>query len=100
MLKCDMIIDSKDIKLGFQICYYLDELNYNQSYWQQITGRSSTDLIDNYLKTISQKDFLEGAKQKVLDTKSKYYTKEDENFKINISRVFFKCKVLFMFFTS
>lgn len=75
-------IDSKDIKLGFQICYYLDELNYNQSYWQQITGRSSTDLIDNYLKTISQKDFLEGAKQKVLDTKSKYYTKEDENFKI------------------
>ena len=75
-------IDSKDIKLGFQICYYLDELNYNQSYWQEITDRSSTNLIDNYLKTISQQDFLEGAKQKVLDTKSKYYTKEDENFRI------------------
>ena len=75
-------IDSKDIKLGYQICYYLDELNYNANYWQQKTNTPSTDLIDNYIKTISQQDFHNGATQKQLDINSKFYSKEEEVFRI------------------
>jgi hypothetical protein len=77
-------IDTKDIteQVSFNINYYLDEVKYDANYWKQKTQNSSTALIDNYLKTISEQDFLEGAKQKVLDTKSKYYTKEDEAFRI------------------
>ena len=47
----------------------------------------STELIDNYLKFISKQDFEEGAKQKQLDIKSKYYTKEDENFRIHQNKL-------------
>ena len=80
-------VDSKDIKLGYHICYYLDELNYNSNYWQNKTQFFSTELIDNYLKFISKQDFEEGAKQKQLDIKSKYYTKEDENFRIHQNKL-------------
>lgn len=76
-------IDSKEIKLGFQICYYLDEVNYNANYWQQKTNTSSTDLIDNYIKTISQQDFHNGATQKQLDINSKFYSKKEEKFRIH-----------------
>lgn len=86
VLKIDnsKIIDTQNIteQLTFNLNYYIDELKYDVNYWINKTQNSSTTLIDNYLKTISQQDFLEGAKQKVLDTKSKYYTKEDENFRI------------------
>ena len=73
-------IDSKDIKLGLHICYYLDELIYNVDYWQNKPQNYSTELIDNYLKTISNKDFEEGAKQKQIDTNSKHYTNEEKEF--------------------
>jgi hypothetical protein len=73
-------IDSKDINLGFQICYYLDELKYDANYWQNKHQNYSTELINNYLKTINNKDFEEGAKQKQIDTNSKYYTNEDKEF--------------------
>lgn len=75
-------VDSKDIKLGYHICYYLDELNYNSNYWQNKTQFFSTELIDNYLKFISKQDFEEGAKQKQLDLKSKYHTNELEKLRI------------------
>lgn len=73
-------IDSKDINLGYQICYYLDELKYDANYWQNKHQNYSTELINNYLKTINNKDFEEGAKQKQIDTNSKYYTNEDKEF--------------------
>jgi hypothetical protein len=77
-------IDTKDIteQLTFNLNYYLDEVKYNANYWQNKTQNSSTALIDNYLKTISEQDFQEGAKQKLLDINSKYYTKEHEDFRI------------------
>jgi hypothetical protein len=76
-------IDTKDIteQVSFNLNYYLDELKYNTNYWKQKVQTSSTELIDNYLKTISEQDFQEGAKQKLLDTNSKYYTKENESFR-------------------
>lgn len=78
-------IDTKDItdKVAFNLNYYLDELKYDTNYWKQKVQTSSTELIDNYLKTISEQDFQEGAKQKLLNTKSKYYTKEHENFRLH-----------------
>ena len=39
-------------------------------------------MIDNYLKTISEKDFENGANQKQLDLKSKYHTNELEKLRI------------------
>ena len=70
-------VDSKDIKHGFHVCFYLDELKYDANYWKNKTQISSTDtLIENYLKTISEQDFQEGAKQKQLDLRSKHYTSE------------------------
>jgi hypothetical protein len=77
-------IDTKDIteQVSFNLNYYLDEVKYDANYWQNKTQNSSTALIDNYLKTISEQDFKVGAKQKVLDTKSKYYKKWDEEFRI------------------
>ena len=79
------IIDTKDIteQLTFNLNYYLDEVKYEANYWRQKTKTSSTELIDNYLKILSEKDFEEGAKQKLLDIDSKYYTKEHENFRIH-----------------
>lgn len=78
-------IDTKDIteQLTFNLNYYLDEVKYDANYWKQKPQTSSTELIDNYLKTISEQDFQDGAKQKLLDTNSKYYTKEHENFRIH-----------------
>ena len=75
-------IDSKEINLGFYICYYLDEIKYNPQYWQNKSIINSTKLIDNYLKTISEKDFENGANQKQLDLKSKYHTNELEKLRI------------------
>ena len=77
-------IDAIDIteQVSFNLNYYLDEVKYDANYWKNKTQNYSTVLIDNYLKTISEQDFEKSAKQKVLDTKSKYYTKEDEAFRI------------------
>lgn len=77
-------IEIKDItdRVTFNLNYYLDELKYNSNYWKQKSLTSSTALIDNYLKILSEKDFIEGDKQKILDTKSKYYTNEHERFRI------------------
>ena len=69
-------------KLTFNFNFYLDELKYNPNYWKQKNTLPSTTLIDTYLKTITPQDFEEGAKQKLLDTKSKYYTSWHENFRI------------------
>ena len=68
-------IDTKDIteQVSFNLNYYLDEVKYDTNYWKQKVEYSSTELIDNYLKTLSEQDFQEGSKQKVLDNKSKYY---------------------------
>ena len=52
------------------------------NYWKQKSLTFSTVLIDNYLKILSEKDFIEGDKQKILDTKSKYYTNEHERFRV------------------
>ena len=60
----------------------MDEVKYDTNYWKQKVEYSSTKLIDNYLKTLSEQDFQEGAKQKVLDNKSKYYKKWNEEFRI------------------
>lgn len=77
-------VDSKVIKHGFHICFYLDELKYEANYWKNKTQISSTDtLIENYLKTISEQDFQEGAKQKQLDLSSKHYTSELEELRRN-----------------
>ena len=77
-------IEIKDItdRVTFNFNYYLDELKYDSNYWKQKSLTSSTALIDNYLKILSEKDFIEGDKQKILDTKSKYYTNEHERFRI------------------
>ncbi len=77
-------IDTENItkKIRFDSCYYLDEIKYDTNYWKQKVEYSSTELIDNYLKTLSEQDFQEGAKQKVLDNKSKYYKKWNEEFRI------------------
>ena len=77
-------IEIKDItdRVTFNLNYYLAELKYNSNYWKQKSLTSSTALIDNYLKILSEKDFIEGDKQKILDTKSKYYTNEHERFRI------------------
>lgn len=77
-------IDTENItkKIRFDSCYYLDEIKYDTNYWKQKVEYSSTELINNYLKTLSEQDFQEGAKQKVLDTKSKYYKKWNEEFRI------------------
>ncbi len=77
-------IDTKDIteKVAFNLNYYLDEVKYDANYWKQKSQNSSTELIDKYLKTLSEQDFQDGAKQKVLDINSKYYTKEHENFRV------------------
>jgi len=74
---------AKDIvkHLGFHLSYYVDTLKYDSNYWKQTTA-SSTELIDNYLNTLTKENFEEGSKQKVLDQKSKYYTKEDESFRV------------------
>ncbi|WP_396191913.1 carboxypeptidase-like regulatory domain-containing protein [Flavobacterium sp.] len=69
-------------KLTFNFNFYLDELKYNPNYWKQKNTLPSTPLIDNYLKSITPQDFEEGAKQKLLDTKSKYYTAWHENFRL------------------
>lgn len=76
-------LDSKVIKHGFHICYYLDELKYNTNYWKNKSLISTTTIIDNYLKTISEQDFLEGAKQKQLDLNSKYHTNELEELRLH-----------------
>lgn len=68
-------------KLTFNFNYFLDELKYDPKYWQRKTKSSSTDLIDNYLKTLTPQDFEKGAKQNLLDTKSKYYTSWHEEFR-------------------
>ena len=69
-------------KLTYNFNYYLDELKYNSNYWKQKNTLPSTTLIDNYLKTITPQDFEEGAKQKLLDKTSKYFTKELEEVRI------------------
>lgn len=77
-------IDTKDIteQVSFNLNYYLDEVKYDTNYWKQKVEYSSTELIDNYLKTLSEQDFQEGSKQKVLDNKSKYYKQWNEEFRI------------------
>lgn len=75
------ILDTTEL-FAFNFNYYLDEVDYHPNYWQQKTKSSSTDLIDNYLKTLKAQDFDEGSKQKLLDKTSKYFTKDHETFRI------------------
>jgi hypothetical protein len=77
-------IATKDItkQLTFNLNYYLDELKYDYNYWSQKTTIPSTNLIDNYLKTLTEQDFENGAKQNLLNKESKYFTKEDESFRV------------------
>ena len=77
-------IDATEIskRLGFHLCYYVDELKYHPNYWQQKSRASSTNLIDNYLNTLTPQDFEDGSKQKLLDKTSKFYSKDHENIRI------------------
>lgn len=78
----EKVINVENTDFGHHICYQIDEINYDSNYWQQKIKKHSTPLIEKFFINISEQDFANGAKQKQIETKSKYYSKLDEEMRI------------------